>query len=201
MIVGRKNIRRKALLPTIISSSIYALIFTFIFAVFKGPLNTVLQALHIIAGPVDWLGDPNRVMHSVVTVAIWGGLGNYMIYFISGLSSISADIYESAMIDGANSRQTFMKITLPMLSPILKVILMLAITTAFKDYQSILVLTNGGPDNRSHVMFSYIYELIFGSSSNPQIGYATVLSIIAAVIIGVITFGYQKLAKRLDDVV
>ena len=58
-------------------------------------------------------------------------------------------------------------ITLPMLSPVLKVILMLAITTAFKDYQSILVLTNGGPNNRSHVMFSYIYNLIFSSATTP----------------------------------
>ena len=124
-----------------------------------------------------------------------------MIYFISGLSSVSSEIYESCMIDGANSRQTFFKVTLPMLAPILKVILLLAITTSFKDYQSILVLTNGGPNNRSHVMFSYIYNLIFSSSSTPQIGYATVLSIMAALIIGVITALYMKLAKKLDDVV
>ena len=157
--------------------------------------------MHIISAPIDWLGNPRFVMGSVVTVAVWGGIGNYMIYFLSGLSSISGDIYESCMIDGANSRQTFFKITLPMLSPILKVILLLAVTTAFKDYESILVLTAGGPNNRSQVMFGYIYDLIFAQSSNPQIGYATVLSILAALIIGVVTVLYQKLAKRLDDVV
>ena len=86
------------------------------------------------------------------------------LYFISGMSSIPEEIYESSRIDGANGVQTFFHITLPMLSPVLKVILMLAITTAFKDYQSILVLTDGGPNNRSHVMFSYIYKLIFSSS-------------------------------------
>ena len=200
-IPGSKAFRLIFFLPTIISASIYALIFTFIFAVFKGPLNTVLQAMHIISAPIDWLGNAKFVMGSVVTVAVWGGIGNYMIYFLSGLSSISADIYESCMIDGANSRQQFFKITLPMLSPILKVILLLAVTTAFKDYESILVLTAGGPNNRSQVMFGYIYDLIFAQSSNPQIGYATVLSILAALIIGVITVLYQKLAKRLDDVV
>ena len=106
------------------------------------------------------------------------------------------------MIDGANARQTFFKITLPMLSPILMVILLLAITTAFKDYQSIMVLTGGGPNNRSQVMFLYIYQLIFGSTSsfNIQIGYATVLSIIAAVIIGAVTVIYNKFAKKLDDI-
>ena len=200
-IPGSKAYRFIFFLPTIISSSIYALIFTFIFAVFKGPLNTVLQAMHIISAPVDWLGNPRIVMHSVIVVALWGGIGNYMIYFLSGLSSISADVYESCMIDGANARQTFFKITLPMLSPILKVVLLLAVTTAFKDYQTILVLTQGGPNDRSQVMFSYIYNLIFAQSSNPQIGYATVLSVIAALIIGVVTVIYNKFAKRLDDVV
>ena len=197
---GSNTFRIIFFLPTVISASVYSLIFTFIFAVFRGPLNTVLEAMNLITRPIDWLGDPKWVMKSIIVVAVWGGLGNYMIYFISGLSSISEEIYESCMIDGANGTQTFFKITLPMLSPILKVILLLAITTAFKDYQSILVLTNGGPDGRSHVMFSYIYNLIFAAFSSPQIGYATVLSVLAALIIGVITAGYLYLARKLDDV-
>lgn len=200
-IPGSKIFRTVFFLPTVISASVYALIFTFIFAVFKGPLNTVLQSLHIIDSPVDWLGNPNIVMYSIVVVAVWGGVGNYMVYFISGLSSVSSEIYESCKIDGANAPQTFFKVTLPMLSPILKVILLLAITTSFKDYESILVLTNGGPNNRSHVMFSYIYNLIFSSTTTPQIGYATVLSILAALIIGGITAIYLYLARKLDDVV
>ena len=200
-IPGSSVFRGIFFLPTVISASVYSLIFTFIYAVFRGPLNTMLQTIGLISSPIDWLGDPNWVMISIVIVAVWGGLGNYMVYFLSGLSSISSEVYESAMIDGANARQTFFRITLPMLSPMLKVILLLAITTSFKDYQSILVLTNGGPNNRSHVMFSYIYNLIFSSTTTPQIGYATVLSIVAALIIGSVTALYMVLARKLDDVV
>ena len=200
-IPGSSLFRGIFFLPTVISASVYSLIFTFIYAVFRGPLNTMLQTLGLISSPIDWLGDPSWVMISIVIVAVWGGLGNYMVYFLSGLSSISSEIYESSMIDGANARQTFFRITLPMLSPMLKVILLLAITTSFKDYQSILVLTNGGPNNRSHVMFSYIYNLIFSSTSTPQIGYATVLSIVAAIIIGAVTALYMVLARKLDDIV
>ena len=188
-------------LPTVISSSISSLIFSFIFSAFNGPLNAVLQSLHFISSPIDWLGNPKVVMYAVVMVAFWGGVGNYMIYFLSGMSSISNEIYESCMIDGANAPQTFFRVTLPMLSPILKVVLMLAITTSFKDYQSILVLTQGGPNNRSQVMFSYIYNLIFPQNSLPQIGYATVLSIIAAMITGGVTLLYMRVARKLDDVV
>ena len=179
-------------MPTVISSAIYSLIFGFIFAVYNGVLNASLQKMGLIQAPIDWLGDPSIV---------WGGFGNYMIYFISGMSSIPEEIYESSRIDGANGVQTFFHITLPMLSPVLKVILMLAITTAFKDYQSILVLTDGGPNNRSHVMFSYIYKLIFSSSTTPQIGYATMLSVVAALIIGIVTAIYMFVARKLDDVV
>lgn len=188
-------------MPTVISSAIYSLIFGFIFAVYNGVLNASLQKLGIINAPVDWLGDPSIVMFSIIIVAVWGGFGNYMIYFISGMSSIPEEIYESSRIDGANGVQNFFYITLPMLSPVLKVILMLAITTAFKDYQSILVLTDGGPNNRSNVMFSYIYNLIFSSTTMPQIGYATMLSVVAALIIGIVTAIYMFLARKLDDVV
>lgn len=188
-------------MPTIISSAVYSLIFGFIFAVYNGVLNAYLQQLGIVHAPIDWLGSASIVMISIIIVAVWGGFGNYMILFMSGLTSISEEIYESCKMDGANGIQTFFHITLPMLSPVLKVILMLAITTALKDYESILVLTNGGPNNRSEVMFTYIYKLIFGSQTTPQIGYATVLSIMAALIIGVITAIYMYLARKLDDVV
>ena len=200
-LTGSSIFRGIYFMPTVISSAIYSLIFGFIFAVYNGVLNASLQKMGLIQAPIDWLGDPSIVMLSIVIVAVWGGFGNYMIYFISGMSSIPEEIYESSRIDGANGVQTFFHITLPMLSPVLKVILMLAITTAFKDYQSILVLTDGGPNNRSHVMFSYIYKLIFSSSTTPQIGYATMLSVVAALIIGIVTAIYMFVARKLDDVV
>lgn len=202
-IKGSRLFQAVYFMPTVISAAIYSLIFGFIFAVFNGSLNSILQAVGLIGKPIDWLGDPKRVMVSIIIVAVWGGLGNYMIWFISGMSSISADIYESARIDGANSVQTFFRITIPMLSPILKIIMMLAITSAFKDYESIMVLTNGGPNGRSQVMFLYIYQLMFGNQvmGQPQIGYATMLSVVAALIIGGVTCLFLFLARKLDDVV
>ena len=185
-------------LPTVISPAVYSLIFYFIYAAYNGVLNGLLMEVGFIDRPIDWLGSPKTVMISIVIVAVWGGFGNYMIYFTSGLTSISQEVYESSKIDGANGVQTFFKITLPLLSPIMKVIIMLAITTALKDYQSILVLTNGGPNNRSNVMFSYIYQLSFGA--NPQLGYSAALSLISAVIIGIITAVYLKLSKKMDDI-
>lgn len=191
-------------MPTIISTSIAGMIFGFIFATKNGILNSLLQNMHLIDSPIKWLNSPSVVMVAVTILAIWGGFGNYMLYFITGMTGISEDVYESAKIDGATGVQTFFRITLPMLAPVLKVVLMLAITGAFKDYEAIMVLTNGGPGNRSMVMFLYIYNIIFGSAgstSQPQIGYGALLSVVAAVIVGIVTGVYLFVSKKLDDVV
>jgi raffinose/stachyose/melibiose transport system permease protein len=191
-------------MPTIVSSSISGMIFAFIFATKNGIVNEVLLNLHLISSPIKWLTGQNWVMVAVTILAIWGGLGNYMLYFTTGMNSISEDVYESAKIDGANAVQTFFKITLPMLSPVLKVVLMLAITGAFKDYEAIMVLSKGGPGNRSMVMFLYIYNLIFGtanSTTQAQIGYGALLSVVAAVIVGFVTAIYLFVSRKLDEVV
>ena len=191
-------------MPTIISTSIAGMIFGFIFATKNGILNSMLQNMHMIDSPIKWLNSPSVVMVAVTILAIWGGFGNYMLYFITGMTGISEDVYESAKIDGATGVQTFFRITLPMLAPVLKVVLMLAITGAFKDYEALMVLTNGGPGNRSMVMFLYIYNIIFGSAgstSQPQIGYGALLSVVAAVIVGIVTGVYLFVSKKLDDVV
>lgn len=190
-------------LPTVISSAVYSLIWYFIFAAYNGILNGYLQMSHITRTPIDWLGSSKTAMFAVVIVAVWGAFGNYMILLISGLAGISADIYESAQIDGAGGMQMFFRITLPMLGPVLKVVVLLAITTAFKDYQSILVLTAGGPNNRTHVMFSYIFQMVFGTANSTgqlQIGYGAVLSVISAVIVGAITLIYLKFSKKMDEI-
>lgn len=189
-------------MPTVISTSISGMIFMFIFATKNGILNEILMALHIIDLPVRWLTSQDWVMAAITIMAIWGGFGNYMLYFITGMSGINEEVYESAKIDGANGSQIFFRITLPMLAPVMKVILMLAITGAFKDYEAIMVLSQGGPGNRSMVMFLYIYNMIFGSSNLavPQIGYGAALSIGAAIVVGAVTVVYLIVSRKLDDV-
>ena len=187
-------------MPTVISSSISGMIFAFIFATKNGIVNEVLLNLNLISSPIKWLTGKSWVMVAVTILAIWGGLGNYMLYFTTGMNSISEDVYESAKIDGANAVQTFFKITLPMLSPVLKVVLMLAITGAFKDYEAIMVLSKGGPGNRSMVMFLYIYNLIFGtanSTTQAQIGYGALLSVVAAIVVGIETVIYLFVSRKL----
>lgn len=189
--------------PTIMSQAVMALIFYLLFNTYNGEINHILKSLGIIDQNVNWLGV-NLAMVTVIILAVWGGVGNYMVYFIAGLTGISTDVYESARLDGANAVQTLFKITLPLLAPVLKMILMLALVVSFHDMQSIMVLTEGGPMNATNVMFLYIYQLFFpisaGSTVIQEFGYGAAVSLVAACIVGIFTGIYLILGKKLDSI-
>ena len=138
-------------LPTIMSSAVMGLVFYLLFNAYNGEINKYLMEAHIISQPINWLGK-EHAMKTLVITAVWGGVGNYMVYFIAGIQQVSTDVIESAKIDGAGRLQSIWYIILPMLGPILKIILMLAITSAFNDITNVMVLTEGGPNNATMVM-------------------------------------------------
>ena len=127
-----------------------------------------------------------------------------MVYFIAGIQQVSEDAVESARIDGAGKIQTIWYIIVPMLGPILKIIMMLAITSAFNDITNVMVLTEGGPNNATMVMSLYGYRYFFPISAAeatvPQYGYGAAVSVVSAAIAGVVTVIYLKVSKKLDDI-
>lgn len=189
--------------PTIMSSAVMGLVFYLLFNVYNGQINQYLMEWGVISQPINWLGKQNA-MKTLVITAVWGGIGNYMVYFIAGLQQISEDALESARIDGANRLQTLWYITIPMLGPILKIILMLSITAAFSDMNSVMVLTEGGPTNATMVMALYGYQFFFpisaGASITPQYGYGAAVSAVSALIAGCVTVIYLIVSKKLDDI-
>ncbi len=190
--------------PTIMSAAVMALIFYLIFNVYNGVVNQLILALGLAQQPLNWLGK-DLAMLTCIIVGAWGGIGNYMVYFLAGLQSIPPEIYESAELDGVNGLQRMVHITLPMLGPMLQVILMLAIVVAFQDMQSIMVLTEGGPFGVTQVMFLYIYQLYFPISAtantlmNSDFGYGAAVSVVAAAIIGLVTCVYLYFSRKLND--
>lgn len=200
---GNGLIQSIMFLPTIMSSAVMGLVFYLLFNAYNGEINMILMKLGIISRPINWLGR-EHAMQTLILTAVWGGLGNYMVYFIAGLQQVSKDALESAQIDGANAVQTVWYITLPMLGPILKIILMLSITSAFHDITNVMVLTEGGPTNSTMVMSLYGYSYFFPISASayvqPQYGYGAAVSVVSAVIAGIVTLVYLKVSKKLDDV-
>ena len=190
-------------LPTIMSSAVMGLVFYLLFNAYNGEINKYLMDLGLISRPINWLGK-NHAMKTLIITAVWGGVGNYMVYFIAGIQQVSEDAIESARIDGAGRLQTIWYIIIPMLGPILKIIMMLAITSAFNDITNVMVLTEGGPNNATMVMSLYGYRYFFPISAAettiPQYGYGAAVSVISAVIAGAVTVAYLKVSRKLDDI-
>lgn len=200
---GKNFLRAIYFMPTVLSTAVISIVFFNIFNSYNGILNQFLLKYHIISKSIEWLG-PDLAMVTSIIVAIWGAIGNYMLLFLAGLQNIPDDVYESASLDGANASQKFFYITIPMLGPVLQMIIMLAITISLKGYESIMVLTEGGPIGRTEVMYLYVYRMFFPISSSStmiqQIGYGSAVGFMSAVIVGLITLGYFWLSKRLNRI-
>jgi len=201
---GKYVLRAIYFMPTIVSTSVISIVFFIIFNSYNGILNQFLVRFGVVSKGIDWLG-PDHAMLSVIIIAVWGAIGNYMLLFIAGLQNIPDDVYESASLDGANAVQQFWYITIPMLGPVLQMIIMIAIINSLKGYESIMVLTEGGPIGKTEVMYLYVYKLFFplatsGSSVEQQIGYGSAVGFMTALIVGAITMLYFYVSKRMNKV-
>lgn len=199
---GRNWLRAIYFMPTIISSAVMAVVFFIIFNSYNGILNQYLLKFHLISERIDWLG-PKHAMMTTILIAVWGAVGNYMLLFLAGLQNIPNDVYESASLDGASRLQQFWYLTLPLLGPVLQIVIMLAIINSLKGYESIMVLTEGGPVGKTEVMYLYVYKLFFptpsaGAVIDQQFGYGSAVGFTTAVIVGIITLAYHLMSRRLN---
>jgi multiple sugar transport system permease protein len=156
-----KPVRGLMLIPWMIPITITGLTFKFLFASNVGVINDVLKMLGVIHKPIDWLLQPGTAMFSVIFANIWIGIPFNMILLTTGLNLIPGELYESAMIDGANKMQTFFRITLPMLRTTMESVLVLGFIYTFKMFDLIFVMTNGGPVNATQLLSTYSYKLSF----------------------------------------
>lgn len=198
-------LRTAYFIPTIISTAIIGIIFSIMFSSFGGIINNILMNVGLIHAPIDWFAEKWHSMSVIIMAAIWSGIGITMIYFLMGLQSIPQELYECADIDGANHIQKFFKITVPMLAPILQIVLMLAIIDGMKMTDLILVLTNGMPGGKTEVVMTYTYKFFFGAdgmngATASQFGYASAMSVVTAVVVGLITLIYLKMSQKMKKI-
>lgn len=156
-----------------------------------GLLNYILNLFGIDS--VKWLSDPKVAMYSLVIVNIWKGTGYYALIFLSALQSIPSYLYEAAELDKANKVTVFFKITLPMLSPTLFFLVLTATIASFKVFETINIMTQGGPVNSTNTLVYYIYEYGF---SFYKIGYASAVGVVLMVIVGLLTLLYFGLLHK-----
>jgi multiple sugar transport system permease protein len=147
------------IIPTVLSTFAWKWMFDPTFSV----LNWTLYHLGLITGRINWMGDPDLAMISIMVVNIWRGVPFFAISLLAGLQTISPELNEAAAIDGAKPWQRFWYVTWPLLLPVTMVVVLFSVIQTFADFQIVYVMTGGGPANATHLFATYAYQIGIGT--------------------------------------
>ncbi len=185
-------------LPTVISAAIAGLIFSLMFASFNGTVNGILQNIGLIDKPISWFSFKGTGLFVIGFASVWNNFGINMIFFLMALQSVPKELYECADLDGVNPIQRFFKITLPMIGPTFQVVLLNAIVGSLKMSDLILSTTNGQPGGKTEVVMTYVFKYFFGYDGRKiEVGYASSMALVTAVVLAMISLFYMKSSKKL----
>ncbi len=177
-------------LPVVVSGVVVTILWQQMYSFDDGVLNRLLTLVGL--SRIPWIVDPSFAMPSIAIMATWKNVGIYIVLFLVGLQGIPNELYESANIDGANDRQQFWKITLPLLNPTIIVIVVLSTIGGFSLFIEPYVLTGGGPLQSTLSGMLYIYNQAFYFG---HMGYAAALGFVFALIILVVVLLQRKLIE------
>jgi multiple sugar transport system permease protein len=160
---GKAFVRAFILLPFIIPTVLSTFAWKWMFDPTFSVLNWILYQLGLISTRINWLGDPDLAMISVMIVNIWRGVPFFAITLLAGLQTISPELHEAAAIDGARAWNRFWHVTWPLLLPVTMVVVLFSVIQTFADFQLVYVLTGGGPANATHLFATYAYQIGVGT--------------------------------------
>ncbi|WP_428977884.1 carbohydrate ABC transporter permease [Rhodoligotrophos appendicifer] len=190
-----KNLFRAIiLLPWVVPTVLSALAFWWLFDSQFSIISWVLMQAGIITGPINFLGDPNHARASVIAANVWRGIPFVAISLLAGLQTIPQSLHEAAALDGATSWQRFRRITLPLLTPIIAVVMTFSVLFTFTDFQLIYVLTRGGPVNATHLMATLSFQRAIPGG---QLGEGAAIAVaMIPFLLAAILFSYFGLQRR-----
>ncbi|MCI1589945.1 carbohydrate ABC transporter permease [Heyndrickxia oleronia] len=174
-----------------VSSAAAAVIWLFLFDPSIGLINHILSLFGV--QEIGWVTDKHWALFSISVTTIWMHLGFNFIILLGGLQSISEDLYESSKIDGANFFQQFRNITIPMLSPTLFFVTVVAVINSFQSFGQIDIMTKGGPAGATNLIVYSIYQDAF---ANHYVGSASAQAMILFAIILIFTLLQFKFGER-----
>jgi multiple sugar transport system permease protein len=169
-------------LPVIIAAAFVSIVWGYFYGDDLGVIN--YYVIHLGFPPVHWLTSSQTAMMSIVIMDIWKNTGFFMIIFIAALQGVPKNIMDAAVMDGSSYWRRFFRIVLPWISPVVFFAIVYASIGALQVYESIVILTRGGPGDATRSMSIYIVEEAF---DNFEIGYAASISVIMTLVILVIT--------------
>ena len=193
---GRKIVRAALIVPWAVSLIITAAIWKWILDYNYGTFNYLFTKLNIINENIYWLANPSLSFPAMIGVGIFVTIPFTSFVLLSGLQSISNDLYEAASVDGADGWGKFWRITLPLLKQPLTVSLVLNTIYVFNSFPIIWTMTQGDPVNKTDTVITYLYKLAFQSS---KMGEAAAVSVISFLILLMFTLFYVYMTFRKES--
>ncbi|MEV6583396.1 sugar ABC transporter permease [Streptomyces sp. NPDC051582] len=187
-----RALRSVFFVPVILSGVVVSVIWQSILAD-GGILDTVLVQVGV-NDPPGWLTDRHLALYSVATVAIWQSLGFCIVVYLAGLQTIPTELNEASAIDGASAWQRFRTVTWPLLAPATTINTVMLLINAFKTYDQVQVITNGGPGTDATTTLAYNIVTI-GFTGN-RVGYASTYAVVMLVLTAVVSMVTLRLLQR-----
>ncbi|WP_428976951.1 carbohydrate ABC transporter permease [Faunimonas pinastri] len=191
---GRPVIQALVFLPWAVPSFLSGLDWAWMFNPVVGPLPHWLAAVGILSSPENILSDPDLAMWGPICANVWWGIPFFAITLLAALQSIPSDMYEAAAIDGAGPWQRFTRITLPFLAPTIAITVLLRTVWVANFADLIVVMTNGGPADRTQIISSYIFTQAFRQL---DFGYASAIAVVLLVLLLLYSFAILVLRQAM----
>ena len=187
--------RTAIFLPCAVSLVSYSLVFRTLFAT-DGFINDMLQGLHLIDQPVNWLGQTGTARFVIILGLIWRWTGYNMVFYLAALQNIDHSSIEAAKVDGAGAFKTFWYVTVPQLKPMILLTAIMSTNGTLQLFDESWNLTKGGPAYTTMTMSHYLYELSF--QKNPNVGYGSAISYVILILVAVLAFVQMKVGDKRD---
>ena len=195
---GRRLVRLALIVPWAASLIMTAKLFAWIYDYYFGLLNRALTAVHLIAQPVDWLGDDRTVMPAMIAVGVFVSLPFTTYVLLAGLQSIGDEVYEAARVDGASGWRAYRSVTLPLLRPALLVAAVLNAIYVFNSFPIIWTLNDRNPGFAHDTLITYMYKIAFKSAQR-DVGLAAALGVVNVAVILLAVLAYLRTVRWRED--
>jgi multiple sugar transport system permease protein len=195
-IVGSRLARIMVLFPWVLPTVAAGHMWALMLDPRLGVLNDILVRLGLIDTYHAWFADPTTAMPAVLVVALWQGFPFFTLMLLAGVQGIPEDLYEAASVDGANPIQEFLRITLPLLRPIIVSTVVLRVIGLVNAPDLLIILTNGGPGDATQMLSLYAFNKAYASF---DFGYAGAISVVMFIILMVFTIVYVRALRATQE--